>query len=75
MINWIKCLFGFHEYVQFQRLSDYTHKLKCKNCGKYFAMNTLERILLPWDLEFEDMYRLFDYQPVEKTKSNPPVDE
>lgn len=52
------CLFKGHNFYLIERLSKDIQKLGCKRCKKLFAKNDWVQLILPWDSDFEDMYKL-----------------
>lgn len=63
------CFFLGHNYFLKKRLNFYSRCVGCKRCRNYFAMNDDVRIILPWDIEFSELYKYnpylenFDYFP------------
>lgn len=57
MIKRLKCLFGYHKYFVLIELTKWTRKLGCRNCKKCFAMNDSVGVIVPWDEDFERLYR------------------
>lgn len=58
MIKRLKCKLGYHKYYTLIELSKWSRKLGCHNCNKCFAMNNDVRSVLPWDGEFETLYKM-----------------
>lgn len=58
MLNRIKHIFGIHKYLYIKSLSKYSHQIGCKYCDKKFVLNTSVRMLVDWDLEIEDFYKI-----------------
>jgi hypothetical protein len=61
-----------HRYEVNRQLSTYCYKLHCRRCDQYFAINHQERIILPWDQEFDGFYKELDewkrrYEKTHKT--------
>lgn len=54
----ICCLFD-HDYYVVRRFSNTNRKVGCKRCNRRWGMNDSIRVLIPWDIELEEMYRSF----------------
>ena len=53
----VRCRAGKHIFeVEWEPLPGH-RKIRCYHCGALFAMNDELQILLPWDAEFEWLYR------------------
>jgi len=57
------CVFTFfHRTDVIERYDSCTRKLRCRDCGGYFAMSDRHQAVLPWDDDYEritcDMYGL-----------------
>jgi hypothetical protein len=62
MFDNICCIFGKHKYETIQKFSDQTRRIGCPICKKEWAMSDDTITLLPWDFEFQSMYRnIFGY--------------
>jgi hypothetical protein len=59
MIKRIKCLIGLHKYYVLIHLTKCCRKLGCRHCNKEFAMNDNLQVIVPWDDEFEEIYKIF----------------
>ena len=57
MIKRIKCALGRHKYYVAKELTPWSRKVGCRGCKKMFAMNDDAQIMLPWDDDFENLYR------------------
>lgn len=45
--------FWFHKPEVIETYDQYTRKLRCMSCGKYFAMSDRWQSVLPWDDAYE----------------------
>lgn len=52
-------LFG-HKYYYVKRLSYTSRKISCGRCNKMFVMNDDARAILPWDDDFEKIYKMLE---------------
>lgn len=54
---WLTC-----DITIIQEFRQGEYKLKCRRCGRYYAMSAQHQAILPWDEDFEriicDMYGL-----------------
>ncbi len=50
------CWLWGHDYKIVQHLTPQARKLRCRRCGKYFAMNDEFQALLEWDADLEALY-------------------
>ncbi|HFL3398939.1 TPA: hypothetical protein ACG3NN_002843 [Legionella pneumophila] len=57
MIAKIKCLFGYHAFYTIKELTLWSRKIGCKRCNKQYAMHDDLKIILPWDEDFERLYK------------------
>lgn len=61
MLQWLKCRFPWpysrHQYEVIETYDHMTRKLKCRACGKYFAMSDRYMGILPWDDAIEQITR------------------
>ena len=59
---WSNPPFSFHHknIRVVKRLSPNSYKAECKDCGRAFGINEDIRVVLPWNSELEDMYKLMD---------------
>jgi hypothetical protein len=63
MIMRLRCWFGKHEYEVIQEFGDDSRRIGCPYCKKEWAMNDRTKTLLPWDYEFQSMYKnIFKYE-------------
>ena len=63
MFQKIKCFFGKHKYEVIQTFSDGCQRIGCPVCKKEWAINHIIKSLLPWDFEFQSMYRnIFEHK-------------
>lgn len=53
----LKCWAVGHNYVVHQVFSPATRRVKCPCCDGDWAMNDRERIIVPWNGEFEEFYK------------------
>ena len=53
LLCWIKG----HRFTLIRQLSFTSRKLQCRRCERYFAMNDDVRVVVPWDHDFETLYR------------------
>ena len=51
-------LFWYHKPEVIETYDRNTRKLRCVQCGQYFAMSDRHRAVLPWDSEIEAITRL-----------------
>lgn len=58
MIKKLKCLLGYHDFYTIKELTEWSRKIGCKNCNKHFAMHDEMRMVLPWDDDFERLYKV-----------------
>lgn len=58
IISKIKCYLGYHKYYVFKELTPWSRKLGCKCCDKFFGMNDDSRVVIAWDRELENLYKL-----------------
>jgi len=57
LVTWLRCLCGWHHWVDLQRLSDKAVLVGCPWCNRVWSKRTGERQLVPWDLELRNFYR------------------
>lgn len=55
-LNKVRCYFGVHEYETVSKLSEYTYKVRCKNCGLYFAYNSHLDLIIEWSDNVSEFY-------------------
>jgi hypothetical protein len=58
MIERILCALFRHRYIVEKRLSESCRKIGCTRCNKKWAMNDEVRAFLPWDSDFENLYKV-----------------
>ena len=58
MIKKLKCYFNYHKFYKIFDISDYEEKLGCRNCSKQFALNVRYKILLEWDNDLKEAFRV-----------------
>ena len=68
MIARLCCLVFGHKYVVERLFSPIARKVGCTRCGSSWAMNDRVRAFVPWDGEFEDLYRTICQWPGVKPK-------
>lgn len=59
MKQFLCLLFGGHKYRIVQHFSGIARRVKCDRCKGDWAMNDQVCAFLPWDTEFEQLYRDF----------------
>lgn len=47
-----------HELELIETYDQYTRKLRCECCGRYYAMSDRHQAVLPWDDEFEEITKV-----------------
>ncbi|HAU2308160.1 TPA: hypothetical protein JBL23_16805 [Legionella pneumophila] len=57
MIKKIPCYFGFHKFYLEKELTRWLRKIGCRRCGKFYVMNDNLMAVLPWDEDFEKIYK------------------
>lgn len=53
----IGCWIFGHQFFVVQEFSKYSRRIYCPCCGLDQAMNDDVRVVVPWDKDFEEMYR------------------
>ena len=53
----IMCWLTKHKYVVLRELNQHNRMIGCKRCYRSWAMNDDTRTLVPWDVEFEELYQ------------------
>jgi len=59
-MHWIRraaCKLIGHKYVVVRRFSPWARKIHCTRCERSFAMHDGVRTVLPWEGDFEDLYK------------------
>lgn len=69
MISKIKCLFGRHDLESVGVISFQSEKMKCKSCGKKFAVNHHLGLVIPWKDDVAGFYKEF-FENIEKIKND-----
>ena len=59
-INQLLCALFRHRYVIEKRFSTSTRKIGCTRCDKKWAMNDDVRAFLPWDSDFDELYKFIE---------------
>ena len=57
------CLIAGHRYVVTRRFSAVSRQVGCTRCHRLWAMNDNVRAFVPWDGEFEELYRFLGQWP------------
>lgn len=68
MIERLLCALLGHRYVVQRKFSETSRQVGCTRCCKQWAMNDSVRAFLPWDGEFEDLYKRTGQWPGEQMK-------
>lgn len=66
MIERLLCAIFNHRYVVLMQFSPTSKRIGCTRCNKEWAMNDSVRSFVPWDGEFEEMYKLIGQWPDKK---------
>ena len=59
----IMCAVSGHHYVVQRVFSPTSRKIGCLRCGMEWGMNDRVRLIVPWDGELEELYRLTGQWP------------
>lgn len=59
------CLILKHRFRVVQEFGRESRRIKCERCGGDWAMNDYVRAFVPWDGNFEQLYRDFGYEILE----------
>jgi len=56
LIKEITCVIRGHAYKPHQFFSAWSCRMRCTRCGRSWALNSCEQIMLLWSDEFEQFY-------------------
>ncbi len=54
----IKCFFGHHKYFLIFIIDYENRKIGCRCCKKLWGMNDNVQLIVEWDNDLENMYRI-----------------
>lgn len=60
MFKRLICAITVHKYFLIKNLSERTRKIGCSRCRRAWAMNDEVRVVVPWDSDFDQLYKDLD---------------
>jgi hypothetical protein len=58
IINRLLCCLFFHKVYIVREFCRDQRKIGCKRCGKFFAMHDGVKAFVPWDKDFDELYKI-----------------
>lgn len=55
-----ECLFFGHSVVTIEKLSDQARHIGCVRCRREYAINDVQRIVIPWNEQTRQFYKDMD---------------